>query len=81
MKIAIEKNTIIWLILISLTLLTSIFIQSKYAVVPIFFLAFLKLNLVAFQFMELSSAHRIWKVLFFLFISILLLILGLLFLN
>ena len=38
--------------------------------------AFIKINLVAFQFMELKYAHRIWKVAFLLFVSFLLTILG-----
>lgn len=80
MKITVERNTHILLILISLTLLTSFFIHSKYSVNAILFLAFIKLNLVAFQFMELKNAHRIWKVAFLLFASFLLILLGLLFL-
>jgi hypothetical protein len=50
MKIIVERNTIILLILISLTLLTSFFIHSKYSVIAILFFAFNKINLVAFQF-------------------------------
>lgn len=80
MKIIVERNTLIWLILISLTLITSFFIHSKYSVMAILFLAFIKINLVAFQFMELKYAHRIWKVAFLLFASFFLILLGLLFL-
>ena len=80
MKIIVERNTIILLNLISLTLLTSFFIHSKYSVIAILFLAFNKINLVAFQFMELKYAHRIWKVAFLLFASFFLILLGLLFL-
>lgn len=81
MKITVERNTLILLILISLTLLTSLFIHSKYSVNAILFLAFIKLNFVAFQFMELNYAHRIWKLLFILFVSFLLILLGVLFLT
>ena len=80
MKIIVERNTLIWLILISLTLITSFFIHSKYSVMAILFLAFIKINLVAFQFMELKYAHRIWKVAFLLFASFFVILLGLLFL-
>ncbi len=80
MKIIVERNTLIWLILISLTLITSFFIHSKYSVMAILFLAFIKINLVAFQFMELKYAHRIWKVAFLLFDYFFLILLGLLFL-
>lgn len=80
MKIIVERNTLIWLILISLTLITSFFIHSKYSVMAILFLAFIKINLVAFQFMELKYAHRIWKVAFLLFASFFLILLGFLFL-
>jgi heme/copper-type cytochrome/quinol oxidase subunit 4 len=76
MKIIVERNTIILLILISLTLLTSFFIHSKYSVIAILFFAFIKINLVAFHFMELKYPHRIWKVAFLLFASFLLTILG-----
>lgn len=79
MKITVERNTIILLSLISLTLLTSFFLHSKYAVFIILFFSSTKLNVVAFQFMELRNAHRIWKIIFglfiFLLISIIMLIL------
>ncbi len=76
MKIIVERNTTTLLILISLTLLTSFFLHSRYSVIAILIFAFIKINLVAFQFMELKYAHRIWKVAFLLFVSFLLTILG-----
>lgn len=61
MKITIERNPVIWLILISLTMLTSIFIHSKFAVIAVLCLAFLKLNLLAFQFVELGPCIEFGK--------------------
>lgn len=78
MKKTIERNTISWALLISLTLLTTFFIHTKYAVFPIIIIAFIKLALVALQFMEMKNAHRILKVLFLFFLWVLLGTIGLL---
>jgi heme/copper-type cytochrome/quinol oxidase subunit 4 len=58
---SINRNTITWLLLVSITILTSFFFNSKFSISIILFLAFIKIYLVAFQFMGLRNAHSIWK--------------------
>ncbi len=76
-----KKNDIYTLgILILLTLVSALFATKfesvKYISLGILLLSAIKFLLVAFQFMELKKAHVFWKILLIGYLSIFILIIG-----
>lgn len=62
-----RASTLTWLALIALTLTSFALSETsgvRAAVLPILLAAMVKASLVAFQFMELRSAHPVWKAAF-----------------
>lgn len=70
MKKEIKLNTIIWVVLIALIVLSSIFAESNLTFSTIIIIAFavLKFLSVSFQFVEVKHAHIVWKVVIALFV-------------
>jgi hypothetical protein len=70
MKKEIKLNTIVWVMLISLIVLSSIFAEAqiKYAYLLVVVFAIVKFLSVSFQFMETKNAHLIWKIVITLFV-------------
>ena len=66
-----ERNTIVWLTLIALTAasvtLSHAAFRRSYLIAGILGFALVKFLGVAFQFMEIRTAHRGWKILLILF--------------
>ncbi len=56
------KTTVIWLVLISLTLISLIFNNTSSARLVVMTLFSVKFILVAFYFMGIKEAHFFWKV-------------------
>ena len=69
MKKEIKINTIVWVALVVLIILSSIFSESKLGFSAILIIAFsvLKFLSVSFQFMEVKNAHTVWKIVTILF--------------
>ncbi|WP_052273177.1 cytochrome C oxidase subunit IV family protein [Flavihumibacter solisilvae] len=57
-----NKNSITWIVLMLLTIITAFLIGPRYAAILILLISAMKFLLVAFQFMELKKAHSFWKV-------------------
>lgn len=78
MKKEIKLNTIVWTVLVTLIVLSSIFAEThfKYAYILIIAFAIVKFLSISFQFIEVKNAHLIWKItaLFFIFIYFIILI-------
>lgn len=75
----IKLNTIVWLALVVLIVLSSIFAETgfKYSYTSISAFAVIKFLSVCFQFVEVKNAHAVWKIVTIIFVlsySIILLI-------
>jgi len=72
MKKEIKINTITWLALVTLIVISTLFSENgyKYSFVIISLLAVLKFLSVAFQFVEVKHAHLVWKIVSFLFVLV-----------
>lgn|GEM_PF-720345 len=67
MPLSPRASTLTWLALVTLTLTSFALSETsgaRAAVLPILLAAMVKASLVAFQFMELRSAHPVWKAAF-----------------
>lgn len=66
----IKINTIVWIMLIVLIVLSSIFAETgfKYAYTAIAAFAIIKFLSVSFQFVEVKNAHIVWKIVTILFV-------------
>ena len=66
----IKLNTLVWIILVTLITLSSIFAEAhfKYAYLLIIAFSVLKFLSVSFQFIEVKNAHIIWKIVTLLFV-------------
>ena len=76
-----QKKDIYTLVgLIILTIITALFATTfnsiKYVSIIILALSIIKFILVAFQFMELKKAHSFWKTVIIVYLSIFLIIVG-----
>lgn len=58
-----NRNVIVWIVLLLLTSASILFVNSTYSVLIILAFSFTKMALVSFQFMEMRHAHGFWKVL------------------
>ncbi len=67
-----KLNTIVWLLLVTLIILSTLFAENKVKSAYIFVVIFtsIKFLAVAFQFVEVKKAHLLWKFLSFLFVAI-----------
>ena len=70
MKKEIKLNTIVWIALVILIVLSSIFSETefKYSFLLIVAFAIVKFLSVCFQFIEVKNAHLIWKIVTILFV-------------
>jgi len=78
-----KKDIYTLIFLILLTVVSAVFAEKsasvKYISLAVLLLSATKFLLVAFQFMELKKAHIFWKILLISYLSIFLLIVGILF--
>ena len=72
MKKEIKLNTITWLGLVVLIVVSTLFSENgyKYSFAIISLLAVIKFLSVTFQFIEVKHAHLVWKIVSFLFVLI-----------
>jgi len=78
-----KKDIYTLIFLILLTLVSALFAEKsgsiKYMYLTVLLLSAIKFLLVAFQFMELKKAHIFWKILLISYLSIFILIVGIIF--
>ncbi len=70
MKKEIKLNTLVWILLVALIVLSSIFAETnfKYTYLAIVTFATIKFLSVCFQFVEVKKAHIVWKIVAIIFV-------------
>jgi len=72
MKTEIKKNIILWILLVVLICLSTLFSENgmklAYVIIPL--LSIVKFISVMFQFVEVKHAHLVWKMISVLFVVI-----------
>lgn len=70
MKTQFNINTLVWILLVTLIIVSYLFAENDFKHAPLLIVAFaiVKFISVSFQFVEVKKAHIVWKIVTLLFV-------------